>query len=1225
MDQATLIRAHAARAWEVFASAGGRGVTAGQVGPRRQTLRTLLEEMAERVWGLTVIDDDTLEGTNIEGELNRQDRLVLLRPGLPPDRAHFVIAHEIGHFALDHPLHVVRDTAREISECVTPGDLSTERQQQVTGLDLSDAALTALRGYNERDLYESQANAFALELLVPEGYLRAALDADPDRPVARLAADLGVPPALVRLGLTGILQPAAAATGAAAGPADAAAADAPAPLDPDQQEAVDCATPALVIAGPGAGKTRVLVSRFARLVNDQGVSPRRILALTFANKAAGEMRARLAALVGPEQAASVEVSTFHAFGLQLLQQYGERIGLKTPVRLITPMDALLLLRRRAARMALGIFSDLPKAMESLKGLLDAVGRSKEEAAGPERWEALARAWREENPDAAQTPAPAWIEDGIPFYREYQATLRRHGLLDYGDLQCEALRLLTEQPDVAREVRERYAHILVDEFQDINYVSGRLVRELDGGRGVVWVVGDPRQSIYGFRGASPVNLSRFRADDYYPGARVIPLTTNYRSLPEIVAAGSAVPIPALAEDPALLPPRLEAHRSREAGPAAPCVTAAGFGHRDDEARWLAAEIRRLHEQEGVPLSGIAVLVRTNGQAARAAQALGAAGVPHRWAGPLEDRPVFRLLYSALLLAADDPAGIVGLTLLAPGALGLAPDQTLTEEDRRRLLAAARSHRGARRLLAAGAGGQVENLSDAGRAACRALARLAEALSPSARPHHNLCVYLFEHARWLRRLLPAEVQHASHEARSVLATVGQTLDLASAFAAQRDALARRSRDEEAVAAADAPETDADTRAFLAYVRAALGASGGLGAAQEIETGGDAVSVLTAHRSKGLEWPVVFVPFCVQGQFPLDERDAGAGALPPLLPPGLIVTDGAGAAEPALLHDREEACLFYVALTRARDRLYLSHHQAYPHGQGTRKPAPSPLLAAVCERLEAEGRLHRLSDPPSGSASPEPEDAAGAPATIPFDFGTEIHEAALAAYKECPRRFLFENGYGLRDPETAFLRYREVVYGTLALAREVPPGPGRAAALREAFEALWQEKGPADGHWQAPLYRRAAESLLQRVTTAEAAAPGPGAALRAPKQVSLIPEGAAAPCCTVLFSMDEEAEQPDGKRLFLRHKSASVRVPDKAPEDDRTTAYAVYAEQEGVDAAFAVHYPHAGRSLPLTVSATKKKNWRKSRLQIVEDIRAGRFAPKRGGHCGGCPHRLVCPPGD
>lgn len=1177
MDQATLIIGRASRTWDEYVAAQGLL----RDSPEALPLRTMLEDLAERVFRLTVVEDETLSGTNIEGELNRDAGLILLRPGLTPDRAIYVLAHEIGHFALNHPMHRIADTADHINPNVTPDDLSVERQQRSTGLELSDSALTALRGYNPRDVYEMQANAFATELLVPSALLRAAIQEEPNVDVAVLASRLGVPEQLVRIGLAQALF---VARRVIAHPPNSAGGT----LIGKQNDAANCSTPALVIAGPGAGKTRVLVSRYARLVAE-GTPPRQILALTFANKAASEMRERLVPLVAEEQAASVEVATFHAFGLQLLQQYGERIGLTLPLRLITPMDALLLFRRRAARMSLGILEDLPKALENLKKLLDAVARSKEENADPERWAELARSWSEAY---SGEEAPLWAGDGVAFYREYQRTLRRHGLLDYGDLQMEALRLFSI-PEVADEIRERYRHILVDEFQDINFVSGQLIRALDGGRGIVWVVGDPRQSIYGFRGASPVNLTRFRAAEYYPDASVVTLDMNYRSVPDIVEAGMAVPI-ALSGDPELIPPKLRADRNAADG--MPAVTAVRLEHGSEEMRWIASEIRHQQEQ-GNALSDIVVLTRKNNHAAEVAAALTEAGIPHRWGGPIQNRPVFNVLTSALLLAADETAGIVGLTTLAPLPT-MSPDFMLSEADRRVLLADGRGRWGARRLLASASNGQVDGLSDEGQVTCRSLHAIAMSLSSSARPHHNLCVYLFEHALWLRRLLPEEARNIA-DVRNILATIGQVLDLAASFAAQREALSRSARNAKEVdhEEPDHLETATSTGAFLAYLQAAL-QSGGLGVPNELDVEGDAVSLITAHRSKGLEWPIVFIPFCMEGQFPSSERD---NDLP--LPPELIATDD---ADSTATHLREEACLFYVAVTRAKDRLFLSNSKVY--AVRTKGPVAA-LCQTVMDALDAIGRLNRptVSLPELDRSPAEPNTTSE---TLAYSVPDNIYESDLRTYKECPRRFLFQRIYGLPEADTAFLAFYRAVYGA---AKDASTDPN---TLRERFEARWSEAGPPDDHWQAPLLRRAAERLVTRME--EQHRSGTPKTFRQEKSLQI--SNGEGVIINVRLTVDEEGVNPEGKRFFRRHKQGS-RLPKKPPDEDIATLYALLADQESPGTEIAFYYPHLNESIPALIGKQKKANLCGNVVRMVSDIKQGKMPARPTDQCKRCPYALIC----
>ncbi len=1230
-----LIQKRVSRLWnEEFVARGGtpRG-TLGEAIP----LRALLEQVAELVFGLTVINDESLAGTNIEGELNRVDGLILIRPGLPTERAAFVIAHEIGHHALDHPLHaVLADTAATINPDIASGDLSAGRQAQLTGLDLSEHAMTLLRGYNERDYYEIQANAFATELLVPGDELRRLLESSPLRTVGSLAAHFGVAHSLMRVGMANTLLFAAPAGAGDDPPPASVNDDLAAPLDPEQRAAADCAAPALIVAGPGAGKTRILVSRYARLVSE-GIHPRHILALTFTNRAAGEMRERIAARVGEEHAASVEVFTFHAFGLQLLQQYGGRIGLKTPLRLVTPMDALLLCRRRAANAAFGFLSGVTGALESLRTQLKAVSRAKEENAGVEEWERLAQGWRDANPDTSSEPD--WVADGATFYADYQRTLRRRGLLDYGDLQTEALRLFTVS-EVAAEIRERYQHILVDEFQDINYVSGGLTRELDGGRGVVWVVGDPRQSIFGFRGASPVNLSRFFTGEYYPSATVVRLGRNYRSVPAIVRAGAGVPVPILGNHPGLVPPDLNATRpASEDG--TPAVMSAHLPDVTAENHWIAAHIRS-EEDRGRTLSDMAVLVRKRNHAERIAAALTRAGIPHRWAGPIHERPVFRVLVSALLLAADDTRGIAGLSMLPAGA-GTTSDFALSETDRRALFADRRGRWGARKLLRAAAYGGIVTLSGAGRVVCRELLGVADALSVTARPHHNLSVYLFEHARWFRSLLSTDAK-TEYAARAVLATVGQTLDLAAAFATGRDALASAARAEvasistggaagsgEAVTSQTAPtdapelpmdedadrlETGTDTGAFLAYVSAAL-ESGGLGVSDELPRVGDAVSILTAHSSKGLEWGAVFVPVCVEGEFPVRERE---DTLP--IPPPLIQTDD---ATPGEAHEREEACVFYVAVTRARDKLYLSSAARY----GSRSAgAISSLRSAVTEHLAASGETCASGDDiasayeaavPTTSASDE---TAPGPELIPFSVREEIPEYLLRLYEGCPRKYLFAEIYDLPQTESAFLNYHQAVYNA---ARDAGGDPVK---FRAAFARNWEQAGPDVSDWQTPLFRKAAERLVSHIEKQMTAATAQNTTV-AYRQSKTLPLGTFADGAThaLRFSVDEEITPAVGPKLYRRHKSGT-QVPKTTPDDSRAKLYALHADHESAEcsdrggAAVSFYYPHAGGvDLPVTPGTKAKCNRLKNLKDAVERMKRGVVAPTVSGECDRCPYQLIC----
>jgi len=558
----------------------------------------------------------------------------------------------------------------------------------------------------------------------------------------------------------------------------------------------------------------------------------------------------------------------------------------------------------------------------------------------------------------------------------------------------------------------------------------------------------------------------------------------------------------------------------------------------------------------------------------------------------------VLISVLLLATDDAAGIVGLTTLSPKA-GFAPDVSLSEADRRLLLADGRGRWKARRLLKMALDGKIDGLSEVGQEACRSLYELAMALSTTARPHHNLCIYLFEYSQWLRRLLPEHVQ-SEISVRVILATVGQMLDLAATFAAQREGLARNAPHAEngSEEEPDYVETEITTGAFLAYLRAAV-QSGGLGVPNELDIEGEAVSIMTAHGSKGLEWPVVFIPFCMEGEFPSKERD---NDLP--LPPGLIAIDD---VDGTAAHLREEACLFYVAVTRARDRLFLSSAESY----GVRKTGPvAALCQAVIASLETSQRIN-LPEVSTSEVEIAASDDEKSHNGLAYPVSQSIYESDLKLYQECPRKFLFQRIYGLPDGDTAFFDFHKSVYRA---ARDVAQGP---PPLRERFEALWKASGPPADHWQASLFRRAAERLIERME--DSAQPGSTRLYRQERALRIDDDGKS---CEIRFTVDEEGTAPDGRRYFRRHKQGS-QLPKSAPDENRVTLYAMLAEQEGPDIDVTFYYPHLNQDLPAPIGSVKKANLRKRIIRIISEIEQGAMPakPSNGWSCKQCPYSLIC----
>ena len=267
----------------------------------------------------------------------------------------------------------------------------------------------------------------------------------------------------------------------------------------------------LVEAGPGTGKTRTLVGRILELVQNRQVDPASILVLTFSNKAAEEMRERLAQVL-PEQARLLTMGTFHAFGLELLRKHGSCIGVPPKPVVLDPMAALFFLESHLPLLPLNHYQNLPEPAYPLRDVLRAISRAKDELVDPTGYQVYAQRMLDlAGEDAKAREAGEKALEVGQIYAIYQSLLDQRGLLDYGDLIAKSVRLLQEHPGLRETLRAQYPHILVDEYQDVNRACARFLQELAGNGAGLWVVGDVRQSVYRFRGATPANMTVFDQD------------------------------------------------------------------------------------------------------------------------------------------------------------------------------------------------------------------------------------------------------------------------------------------------------------------------------------------------------------------------------------------------------------------------------------------------------------------------------------------------------------------------------------------------------------------------------------------------------------------------------------------------------------------------------------------------------------------------------------------
>ena len=606
-------------------------------------------------------------------------------------------------------------------------------------------------------------------------------------------------------------------------------------LNAAQRAAVQHGTgPLLVLAGAGSGKTRVLTTRVARIVEELGVSPHRVLAVTFTNKAAGEMRDRIGRLLGVEPR-GMWIGTFHGIGARLLRLHADRVGRTASYTIYDEDDTLTVIKRLMERAKVSAKEFAPKAIAA------AISDAKNALVPPDEYARLAL--------VPLAKAASLV------YTALEPALRGANAVSFDDLLVLPVQILAQHEDIRAHYAERFEHVLVDEYQDTNHAQYEFVRLIAGAEGNVAVVGDDDQSIYGWRGADVRNILDFERD--YPGATVVRLEENYRSTPDILSLANVV----IAQNEARRGKTLRATR----GAGEPVTLLKTMDDRD-EADCIADEIesrrQRLREQP----REMAILYRTNAQSRPLEESLRRRGIPYRLIGAVRfyDRREVRDLLAWLRLAAnpaDDEA--------YRRAIGV-PKRGIGESTVD-LLAEAARERGIPLLEMSRRVGELDGMRPSAKVALADFVALADRFRASATESS------------VDRLI-VEIVDATGYDQALRAEGPEGLDRLDNVRAMIEG---------------ATETVVDDGGELGlrpldhFLQKAMLVA----AVDQLGPDGDAVTLMTVHTAKGLEFPVVFISGMEDGLFPL------ARAFD----------------DPAVLE--EERRLLYVGITRAERKLYLS----------------------------------------------------------------------------------------------------------------------------------------------------------------------------------------------------------------------------------------------------------------------------------------------------------------
>ena len=793
-------------------------------------------------------------------------------------------------------------------------------------------------------------------------------------------------------------------------------------LNPEQRQAVQHGEGSLlVVAGAGTGKTMVITYRIAHLINSKKARPEEILALTFTEKAAAEMSERVDVLV-PYGFMDVWISTFHAFGDRVLRDHALELGLVPDFRVLSRPEQIVFLREHLFALPLSYYRPLGDPTRHLEGLVSLFSRAKDEDVNAEEYMIYAESLREaarSHPQDEEVGELARQQLEIAeTYQRYQDLMASAGYVDFGDQITLVLRLFREHPLILRKYQERYRYILVDEFQDTNYAQFQLVKLLAARHKNITVVGDDDQSIYKFRGAAISNILNFL--EVYPDAKQIVLTRNYRSPQTILDTAYRL---IRHNDP----DRLEINNGIDKRLQAQDGGRGELIHLrcdtlSSEADRVAQTIEKLRKEEGLCYHDFAILVRANRDADPFLRSLNMRSIPWRFTGNqgLYACEEIRLLISFLKSLADFEDGVSLFSLASSEVyqldmLDLIPCMNLAKRKNLSL------HHIFSHLSNFP---ELKELSEEGRTTISKLAEDIRKFSRMAnqRGTGEVLYEFLTTTGYLKRLAsgtdPAQEEKVQNIARffNLLHGVSQLLAKDRVFDFLRHLeMLMEAGDDPAVAEAD-PDLDA-------------------------------VQVLTVHKAKGLEFPVVFLVGLVSDRFPSRQRKD-----PIELPPALVKDILPGGD----FHLQEERRLFYVGMTRAQKRLYLT--SALDYG-GSRPKKPSRFLLEALDKPQVD--LSLLKTAPLEVIQKHASRATPGQQEGPVIAGEKIlvlSHRQIDDYQTCPLKYKYI--HVLRVP---ILQHHTIIYGNALhqavqeyLRNKMAGRPVGIDTLFAIFENAWRSEG-------------------------------------------------------------------------------------------------------------------------------------------------------------------------
>ncbi len=640
--------------------------------------------------------------------------------------------------------------------------------------------------------------------------------------------------------------------------------------------------PCLLVSGAGTGKTTVITRRIARLVQERYASPEEILALTFTEKAANEMLTRVDEL-SDYVYSSLQISTFHSFGSELINEYAYELGLPADLRTLTDTEQVLFLRDNILNFDFNHYQNLADPTSLIRDLVSFFSKAKDENITPDEYIKQATSYKLQATTEAEKEEWEKQLELAKAYKKYNELLRSEGYIDYGD-QINLVLELLEKPSIEKKLKARFKYVLIDEFQDTNYVQNKLIKEIFGENGNVMVVGDDDQSIYAFRGASVDNILNFKKE--YKNVEVIVLKENFRSTQEILDSSYAL---IKNNNPERLEVKYKIDKkliSKLGNGNKPLLSL--FDRESEEAEFIASEI--IKNKKVKNFSDFAILVRANRHAEEFIRALKRKGIPYIFSGAagvyekLEAKILISLIFS--LTCPEDDLSLFHLSasdIYEMNMDDLSKISTWSKKNNKSIYEAF---------------GEIDILllelklsENTGEKAKKIVEDLKLLREESRTQTAGEILNLFLKKSGYYAKLTKEAKEGSIEAHNKITNIASFFDKIIHF--QRN------------------YKDHSLEKFSRYLEIVMD-MGLDSASHEIEEGLNAVHILSMHKAKGLEFDTVFIPSLSDNHIP--GRLFSRGFSIPSEISGKIKDDNNNFL-------REERRLFYVATTRAKKNLYLT----------------------------------------------------------------------------------------------------------------------------------------------------------------------------------------------------------------------------------------------------------------------------------------------------------------